>query len=133
MRYALVVFPWTWRETIFNLKLEEHLRLHPKALRNCERDWWQLGARDAVAYLHHPCFPVVGDEPGQRPGVRVAVQHQYELKRGSSQVRRNKSAGPFSSSGAGLHAKTFAIDSGRASVGSFNFDPRSAQLNTELD
>ena len=31
-----------------------------------------------------------------------------------------------------LHAKTFAIDGKRCFVGSFNFDPRSARLNTEL-
>ena len=36
------------------------------------------------------------------------------------------------SSGSSLHAKTLAIDSERAFVGSFNFDPRSALLNTEL-
>src|SRR5690606_23308575 len=30
------------------------------------------------------------------------------------------------------HAKTFAIDGKRVFVGSFNFDPRSARLNTEL-
>jgi putative cardiolipin synthase len=33
---------------------------------------------------------------------------------------------------AALHAKTFAVDGTRLFVGSFNFDPRSAQLNTEL-
>ncbi len=32
----------------------------------------------------------------------------------------------------GLHAKTFAVDSARLFIGSFNFDPRSALLNTEL-
>ena len=32
----------------------------------------------------------------------------------------------------GLHAKTFAVDGARIFVGSFNFDPRSAQLNTEM-
>ncbi len=32
----------------------------------------------------------------------------------------------------GLHAKTFAVDSARVFIGSFNFDPRSAMLNTEL-
>ncbi|HEX3140360.1 MAG TPA: phospholipase D family protein [Rhizobacter sp.] len=37
-----------------------------------------------------------------------------------------------SSSGASLHAKTFAVDGERAFVGSFNFDPRSKSLNTEL-
>ncbi len=35
-------------------------------------------------------------------------------------------------SGASLHAKTFAVDGKRAFVGSFNFDPRSAALNTEM-
>jgi phosphatidylserine/phosphatidylglycerophosphate/cardiolipin synthase-like enzyme len=32
----------------------------------------------------------------------------------------------------GLHAKTYAVDGARIFVGSFNFDPRSARLNTEL-
>lgn len=36
------------------------------------------------------------------------------------------------SSGASLHAKTFAVDGQQLFVGSFNFDPRSAMLNTEL-
>lgn len=40
--------------------------------------------------------------------------------------------GPFGSSGSSLHAKTFAIDGERIFVGSFNFDPRSINLNTEL-
>jgi len=35
------------------------------------------------------------------------------------------------SSGASLHAKTFAVDRQRVFVGSFNLDPRSAKLNTE--
>ncbi|MDN5937212.1 MAG: phospholipase D-like domain-containing protein [Salinisphaera sp.] len=40
--------------------------------------------------------------------------------------------GPFGSSGASLHAKTFAVDGERIFIGSFNFDPRSARLNTEM-
>lgn len=40
-------------------------------------------------------------------------------------------AGPFGS-GSSLHAKTLSIDGKRLFVGSFNFDPRSAKLNTEL-
>lgn len=36
------------------------------------------------------------------------------------------------SSASSLHAKTFAADGERAFIGSFNFDPRSARLNTEL-
>ena len=41
-------------------------------------------------------------------------------------------AGLDGSSGASLHAKTFAVDDRRVFVGSFNFDPRSSALNTEL-
>jgi putative cardiolipin synthase len=40
--------------------------------------------------------------------------------------------GPLGSSGSSLHAKTFAIDGKRVFVGTFNFDPRSANLNTEM-
>ena len=39
---------------------------------------------------------------------------------------------PLGRSGSSLHAKTFAVDGARAFVGSFNFDPRSALLNTEM-
>lgn len=38
----------------------------------------------------------------------------------------------FGSSGSSLHAKTFAVNNQKLFVGSFNFDPRSARLNTEL-
>lgn len=58
-------------------------------------------------------------------GVRL-----YELeRRNSSNV---PSSGPWGSSGSSLHAKTFAVDGRALFVGSFNFDPRSALLNTEL-
>ncbi len=56
----------------------------------------------------------------------------YEMRRLSPDVERNQSAGPFGSSGSSLHAKTFAVDGERMFVGSFNFDPRSINLNTEL-
>lgn len=56
----------------------------------------------------------------------------YELRRMSSGSKRHESASPFGSSGSSLHAKTFAVDQKRVFVGSFNFDPRSAHLNTEL-
>jgi putative cardiolipin synthase len=38
----------------------------------------------------------------------------------------------LSASSPSLHAKTFAVDDERLFVGSFNFDPRSVALNTEL-
>ncbi|MEC5400073.1 phospholipase D family protein [Uliginosibacterium sp. H1] len=66
----------------------------------------------------------------------------YELKREKSEraapSEKDTTAGQrqpgkhFGSSSASLHAKTFAQDGQRAFVGSFNFDPRSAHLNTEL-
>jgi cardiolipin synthase C len=60
-----------------------------------------------------------------RGGVRL-----YELRRSAEQVRApGKRAG---SSSASLHAKTFAFDRRSTFVGSFNFDPRSALLNTEM-
>lgn len=40
--------------------------------------------------------------------------------------------GLFGSSGASLHTKAFVIDGARGFVGSFNLDPRSANLNTEM-
>ena len=53
----------------------------------------------------------------------------YESRR---QQRRINPAGGSGSSDTSLHAKTFAVDGLRVFVGSFNFDPRSAHLNTEL-
>ena len=41
-------------------------------------------------------------------------------------------AGSSGSSVASLHAKTFSVDRARVFIGSFNFDPRSAHLNTEM-
>ncbi|SFH55680.1 phospholipase D-like domain-containing protein [Modicisalibacter xianhensis] len=46
--------------------------------------------------------------------------------------RGSERPGPFDSSGSSLHVKTFSVDSERVLVGSFNFDPRSANLNIEL-
>jgi putative cardiolipin synthase len=57
-----------------------------------------------------------------RGGVRL-----YELKPSAAE----RSANPGGSD-ASLHAKTFSVDRTRVFVGSFNFDPRSARLNTEM-
>ncbi|MCQ4309314.1 phospholipase D family protein [Pseudomonas stutzeri] len=56
----------------------------------------------------------------------------YELRRTSPKNDHIEGRGPFGSSASSLHAKTFAVDQTRVFVGSFNFDPRSANLNTEL-
>jgi putative cardiolipin synthase len=47
-------------------------------------------------------------------------------------VEHERSMGSFGSSGSSLHAKTFSADRSRIFIGSYNFDPRSARLNTEL-
>jgi putative cardiolipin synthase len=56
----------------------------------------------------------------------------YEMRLVPPEDEAERRAGPFGSSGASLHAKTFSVDRARVFVGSFNFDPRSANLNTEL-
>lgn len=57
----------------------------------------------------------------------------YELRRRpGADNEKEEHAGLFGSSGSSLHAKTFSVDAERVFVGSFNFDPRSAHLNTEL-
>ncbi|MFD4837532.1 phospholipase D family protein [Achromobacter sp. NPDC058515] len=68
----------------------------------------------------------------RRKDLLAAGVELYEMKRMAGGAERNKSMGPFGSSGSSLHAKTFAVDGRRVFVGSFNFDPRSARLNTEL-
>jgi putative cardiolipin synthase len=55
--------------------------------------------------------------------------HVFELKRESHDRPKAKLG---ASSGASLHAKTFAVDRARIFIGSFNLDPRSARLNTEM-
>ncbi|HZZ91879.1 MAG TPA: phospholipase D family protein, partial [Usitatibacter sp.] len=56
----------------------------------------------------------------------------YELKPSVADLAGNKRKAASDSSAARLHAKTFALDRDRVFVGSFNFDLRSALLNTEL-
>lgn len=54
----------------------------------------------------------------------------YELKPSATVHEKRESV--LKSSGASLHAKTFTIDNQWVFVGSFNMDPRSARLNTEM-
>ena len=62
-----------------------------------------------------------GDQPDKRVKLRLR-RRRHEQRPGTI----------FRSSGSALHAKTFAVDRQRIFVGSFNFDPRSLRLNTEL-
>jgi putative cardiolipin synthase len=63
--------------------------------------------------------------------LRAGVQ-LYEIKTTAAREAREDRFKLGSSSSAALHAKTFAVDRSRIFVGSFNFDQRSARLNTEM-
>jgi putative cardiolipin synthase len=67
----------------------------------------------------------------------------YEIKPNAISRRRRSGGGWFRSMGSGkaaggesagssLHAKAFAFDRGTGFVGSYNLDPRSSRLNTEM-
>ena len=60
-------------------------------------------------------------------GVRL-----FELKLRANGAGPDRQIFPLGISGASLHAKTFAVDHRRVFIGSFNFDPRSADLNCEM-
>ena len=78
-------------------------------------------------------LPVHSGYAKHRKALLKAGIHLYELRSTAEDANKNiKKLGPFGSSASNLHAKTFVIDSQRLFVGSFNFDPRSMHLNTEL-
>jgi len=67
---------------------------------------------------------------GKRANVPAGVQ-LFELKPDAASIeRRAREVGRGSK--AGLHAKTYTVDGRAIFVGSFNLDPRSAKLNTEM-
>jgi putative cardiolipin synthase len=67
-------------------------------------------------------------KPLLEAGVRL-----FELKRAAADTRAIlRDQGLTGSSASSLHAKTFSVDRRRVFIGSFNFDPRSHRLNTEM-
>lgn len=56
----------------------------------------------------------------------------FEMRRHAQHDERDEKNQLWGSSGTSLHAKTFAIDEQRVFIGSFNFDPRSVFLNSEM-
>ena len=63
-----------------------------------------------------------------RSGVKI-----YELKATASEEKReNKLWKARSQSSTSLHAKAFAVDDYQVFIGSYNVDPRSANINTEM-
>ncbi len=63
-------------------------------------------------------FEYAGERP-RPPGQKLDLLGRH--RKGTSPFSRNK-----------LHAKVFSVDRARVFIGSFNFDPRSLWLNTEL-
>jgi putative cardiolipin synthase len=77
--------------------------------------------------------PVVhaGYAKWRKPLLKAGIS-LYETRLLSPEAERNRRVGILGSSGSSLHAKTFSVDHSSVFIGSFNFDPRSAELNTEL-
>jgi putative cardiolipin synthase len=78
-----------------------------------------------VAFVH------AGYAKRRKPLLNAGIA-LYELRSAVSDPGPKKTAGGMGSSGSSLHAKTSAVDRARVFIGSFNFDPRSAKLNTEM-
>jgi putative cardiolipin synthase len=82
-----------------------------------------LEATDVVA-VH------AGYAKRRKPLLAAGIQI-FELKRRAS-VPKLRDRGLVGRSGSSLHAKVFSVDQSHVFVGSFNFDPRSRHLNTEM-
>jgi putative cardiolipin synthase len=72
----------------------------------------------------------------RKPLLQAGVE-LYELRPQTPDYALQEEKEKFSlnlmgSSGSSLHSKTFVVDEQQVFVGSFNFDPRSARLNTEM-
>lgn len=81
---------------------------------------------------------VVAVHSGYAPKRKELLRHGiglFELQPDAGQLRRSGKAKIHfrpSSGRSSLHAKLFVIDRRHSFIGSFNLDPRSAQLNTEM-
>ncbi|OWT65525.1 phospholipase D family protein [Candidimonas nitroreducens] len=67
----------------------------------------------------------------RRKPLLAAGSALFELKHMAS-IPKIRDRGLTGGSGSSLHAKVFSIDRQRVFIGSFNFDPRSRKLNTEM-
>lgn len=64
--------------------------------------------------------------------IRAQIKPAPSGKSAAGHSEAGSGGSMFGSSGASLHTKAFVIDDRRGFVGSFNLDPRSADLNTEM-
>lgn len=77
-------------------------------------------------------LPVHAGYSKRRKALLKAGVMLFEMKHIPGDVETKTLLGHFGSSASSLHAKTFVKDGERVFIGSFNFDPRSMNLNTEL-
>jgi putative cardiolipin synthase len=67
----------------------------------------------------------------RKPLVEAGIE-LYEIKPTAGPQLKRRFREPAGSSTGGLHAKTFAFDRRIGFIGSYNLDPRSSKLNTEM-
>ncbi|SHG58058.1 putative cardiolipin synthase [Cognatiyoonia sediminum] len=77
-------------------------------------------------------LPVHGGYIGYREALVEGGVKVFELKTAQELRSLTEQFGLTGESRSSLHAKTFIIDREHIFVGSYNFDPRSARLNTEM-
>lgn len=98
-------------------------------------DWARQGLRVRVLTNAQEATDVVPVHSGyikHREGLLDAGVRMFELKARPDRSGQKDKFGVLGSSTSSLHAKTFTVDDERIFIGSFNFDPRSAFLNTEM-
>lgn len=96
-------------------------------LRKLARDGTSVGVI-TNSLAANDVFAVHSGYSKYRPDLLRGGVHLYELR---SQARPGTTS-LFGSSGASLHTKAFVVDDARGFIGSFNLDPRSVDLNTEM-
>jgi cardiolipin synthase C len=116
---------------------EELLLVSPYFVPGSEGVAWlrELAARGVKvrvltnSYLANDVGPAHAGYSSYREDLLRAGVEIQELKPGAELKAEAK---PGGSSGSSLHAKTYMVDARRLYVGSFNLDPRSVRLNTEM-
>ena len=101
---------------------------------NILKNWVKNGVKTTVFTNSLAATDVAAVHSGYtryRKDLLRAGVHLYEFKKDNASSRQ-QDKGLTGSSVTSLHAKTFVIDRQRVFVGSFNLDPRSARLNTEM-
>ena len=71
-------------------------------------------------------------KPLLQAGVEIYEMRSHRPDYADDELKLRDKLTALGSSGSSLHAKTFAADGNRLFIGSFNFDPRSMHLNTEM-